>query len=307
MIIYGSGMAGMLTAHMLRRHKPIIKESQNALPNNHDALLRFRSDKVSIATGIPFKRVKVRKAIKYDSEIITEPNIFLSNMYSKKVTGAYYDRSINNLDPAIRYIAPFNFIELMSNGLDIKYGETLDPYKLPSVGEDPIISTIPMPVMMNIVNWKQKPDFKFKKIWSKRGVISDPTMDIYQTIYYPDKLSKCYRVSITGNIIIAEYIEEPDKKASELFSFLMEDFGIQPKTLNNLSLSEMKYGKLLPIDDTIRKEFILHMTQKYNIFSVGRFATWRQLLLDDVVDDINVVDNLIGNNYLINLSSKKGI
>ena len=69
----------------------------------------------------------------------------------------------------------------------------------------------------------------------------------------------------------------------------------------------MKYGKLLPIEEKVRKEFILYLTQKYNIFSVGRFATWRQLLLDDIVDDINVIDNMIGDNYLIQLHSKKGI
>ena len=68
----------------------------------------------------------------------------------------------------------------------------------------------------------------------------------------------------------------------------------------------MKYGKLLPIEEKVRKEFILYLTQQYNIFSVGRFATWRQLLLDDIVDDINVIDNMVGDNYLIQLHSKKG-
>jgi hypothetical protein len=35
------------------------------------------------------------------------------------------------------------------------------------------------------------------------------------------------------------------------------------------------------------------MTTKYNIYSVGRFATWRQLLMDDVVDDIQHVERFI--------------
>ena len=52
----------------------------------------------------------------------------------------------------------------------------------------------------------------------------------------------------------------------------------------------------MPIDDKIRKDFIYTLTEKYNIFSVGRFATWRQLLLDDVVNDISVIERLIASN-----------
>ena len=102
MIIYGAGMAGLLAANMLRRHKPELREKQEDLPNNHDALLRFRNNSVGVATNIPFKKVKVRKAIKYDKVLHVEPNLYLSNLYSQKVTGSYLDRSINNLDAVER-------------------------------------------------------------------------------------------------------------------------------------------------------------------------------------------------------------
>ena len=52
----------------------------------------------------------------------------------------------------------------------------------------------------------------------------------------------------------------------------------------------------MPIDDKTRKDFIYTLTEKYNIYSVGRFATWRQLLLDDVVNDISVIERLITSN-----------
>ena len=105
---------------------------------------------------------------------------------------------------------------------------------------------------------------------------------------------------------MAEYISRPTKDGSDIFNFLKDDFGVKSYELKDITVSEMKYGKLLPIEEKVRKEFILYLTQQYNIFSVGRFATWRQLLLDDIVDDINVIDNMIGDNYLIQLHSKKG-
>ena len=54
MIIFGAGLAGLLSANMMRSHKPTVYEFQSELPNNHGALLRFRSDKVGTATNTFF-------------------------------------------------------------------------------------------------------------------------------------------------------------------------------------------------------------------------------------------------------------
>ena len=64
MIIFGAGLAGLLAGNILRKYHPKIYEAQNELPNNHSALLRFRTSDVGTACSIPFKRVKVSKAIK---------------------------------------------------------------------------------------------------------------------------------------------------------------------------------------------------------------------------------------------------
>ena len=86
MIIWEQDSQVFLTTNMFRKWSPVVYEKQDSLPNNHNALLRFRTNQVGIARAIPFKKVKVTKAIKYDKQIITEPNLFFSNMYSQKVT-----------------------------------------------------------------------------------------------------------------------------------------------------------------------------------------------------------------------------
>ena len=60
------------------------------------------------------------------------------------------------------------------------------------------------------------------------------------------------------------------------------------------------------IDDKIRKDFIYTPTEKYNIFSVGRFANLAtKLLLDDVVNDIkSVIERLIAKPLTIILERK---
>ena len=53
------------------------------------------------------------------------------------------------------------------------------------------------------------------------------------------------------------------------------------------------YAKILPIPEETRKRFILWATERHNIYSLGRFATWRPgLLMDDLVNDIRVIQRV---------------
>ena len=61
--IYGAGLAGLLCANMLRRFNPEIHEAKPSLPNNHSALLRFRTDKVGTACAIPFSPKTALRAL----------------------------------------------------------------------------------------------------------------------------------------------------------------------------------------------------------------------------------------------------
>tara|TARA_R110002126_G_scaffold191862_1_gene340024 strand:- start:7 stop:957 length:951 start_codon:yes stop_codon:yes gene_type:complete len=313
MIIFGAGLAGLLAGNMLRSLNPKVWEAQSSLPNNHEALLRFRTDRVGTSCAIPFQKVDVSKAIKYDNKLSTAPDLFLSNLYSQKVTGAVWSRSINNLSPVSRYIAPLDLISKMSKGCKIEYdkplsGDFLEEQK--ALGSKrPIISTIPMPALMKMVGWDEFPEFKSQKIWTQRATIDSPESGVYQTIYYPDKIVGHYRASVIGQTVIVESICEPDKNAGQaIMEILRDDFGIEAKRLTDIHSGVQRYGKIMPVDEGIRQKFIFEMTTRYNLYSVGRFATWRQLLLDDVVEDIQKVEQFIrgDSDYNRKMKSQKG-
>lgn len=296
MIIYGAGLAGLVAANILRRHSPIIREAQPSLPNNHEALLRFRTDAVSRATGIPFREVEVIKSIRYKGRTLARPDIQTNNLYSFKVTGEYHPRSIGNLQDSTRYIAPPDFIRQLAKGVQIEYNSPLTPediHERPDTA--PVISSIPMPLLMNLAKWSDVPVFKFRTIWSVWFEINNPATDLYQTIYYPDPDLPYYRVSITGNKVIIEFSINPDVKGLDIYvEQILRDFGIAHRPApTSIQVKEQKYGKLLPIDDAIRRRFILAMTDEYRIYSIGRFATWRQILMDDVVKDAQILDRWI--------------
>jgi hypothetical protein len=296
--IYGAGMSGLMAAQIMRRHRPVVFEAQTELPDNHGALLRFRSNVVGKAVGQKLQRVEVQKAVMVGGILIPDyATLADANRYSLKVTGEARGRSILNLTGGERFIAPDDFIRNMSLNVEVRLEAplTVQAVETRDSNSDPIISTIPMPALAEMVGWN-KIDFHYRSIWSVRACLLYPSVNLYQTIYYPERESY-YRASITGRQVILEYAQEPSRQSQidDDVSKVLYNFGIDQtsRAWERPTIKFQKYGKLLPIPEEERQRFILAMSDRHAIYSLGRFATWRQILLDDVVHDVEVIDNFI--------------
>jgi hypothetical protein len=105
-----------------------------------------------------------------------------------------------------------------------------------------------------------------------------------------------YRASITGSTLIVEAMDTPVALHDWLprAKVLMQRaFGIRIEQMRYLSAVEQRYGKIVPLEDVARKRLLFALTQQHDIYSLGRFATWRNILLDDVVDDIAVIKRMM--------------
>jgi hypothetical protein len=228
-----------------------------------------------------------------------------NNAYSLKVTGAVVERSVLDLAPVDRWIAPDTFLRDLARGVTIQHAEPLVKADLlgRSKNSVPVLSTIPMPALMKLVGWPTVPDFRFVRIGSLTVTLTEPNVDVFQTIYYPWHAAY-YRASLTSNRLIIEFIDIDDAGLGDwpapharFITEVAEDFGLDPDGIEWEGAPRyqvQQYGKLLPIPERERRAFILAMTDEYGLYSVGRFATWRQLLLDDVVEDVRVVEAMIG-------------
>ncbi len=287
MKIIGAGLSGLIAGALIPGST--IYEAQSELPNNHGAVLRFRSNKISKALNIPFKKVRVTKAIWYDGGEV-QPTPRIQNMYSQKCTGSYSGRSISDISPVDRYIAPVDFIQQLAERCDVVTGT---PWHAAGFKGDPgpIISTIPMPVMIN--QMFDKPEYewaKFKRapIWSRVHTV--PGANLYQTIYFPGSMTGVYRASFTGDSFIVECTNNHGAYLPDI----LRAFGMPGDTeCYNDKIIEEKYGKIIDIDPHIRRSIMATLTHEHNIYSLGRFATWRNILLDDVFDDIYKIMDLI--------------
>ena len=288
-MIIGAGLAGLIAAHAFHG-MPIVE--RGSCEEGHKALLRFRTESVSRLTGIEFKKVRVRKGI-WTQGKFSEPTIQLANCYSQKCLGELRgDRSIWNLDPVDRFIAPEDFhSRLLAQVGDRIHWNTEADF---NSGRPVTISTAPMPVAMAQVGMSVEGlEFGRSEIQVLRYRI--PKCDLYQTIYFPDTDTQLYRASISGDTLIAEFVCNTIRDDWNWKVLVEKAFSLPCNGEWELtSTTKQRYGKIAPIDNAIRKRIMLELTEKHNIFSLGRFATYRNILLDDVVDDIAVVKRLIG-------------
>lgn len=278
-------MTGCLAAYAFKNS--VIHEYLET-PNTHDAVLRFRSNQISELTGIPFKKVTVHKGIFYQGEFV-EPNVRLMNMYSKKVTGGYFDRSISNIDSVVRYVAPADFHRRMLNNLGdrIIYNSDVDV----ELASRPVISTLPLPVLATkigmVLDLPQAS--KAEPIYVSTVEVED--CELYQTVYIPSPVQSAYRLSFTGNRLIVETTMEVHE--DYIGKLLSEVFGVNnPYKLIEMN-KEQKLGKFVPLEEEYRKRLMLDITQRHGIYSLGRHATWRKVLLDDIYKDIEKIERMI--------------
>lgn len=285
MKIIGAGLAGLLAGNLFPLAE--IIEAGPASQMSHKAVLRFRSKAVGDAVGIDFREVTVHKGLWMDGQFV-QPSILLANRYSRKVIGKLADRSVWNLEPSKRFIAPEDFVHQLGQRCHTRVRWDTPISSFPP--DEPCISTIPMSLTTKMVNAPTAPDFKFAQIVVMRWKVKNS--DVFQTVYFPDPDLNLYRASITGDLLIAEFMYAPDTN-EQINENVMSAFGLTMDDVEPIDSTKQRFGKISPIDDAWRRGFIFRLTRDHDIYSLGRFATWRNILLDDVLKDIYVIKKLL--------------
>lgn len=298
-------MAGLLAGAVMRK-EALIYEAAQSLPNNHHALLRFRSDEISHHLNIPFTPVEVIKVVKPFRNKVAE-----AIGYSLKTNGRASVRSVASAEGKVskRFIAPPDFIQLLeeqqqcqpmyNTKVDLKWIEEHRAF-------GPIISTMPMGKLMEILKYPHPANFSYVHSCVIKGEVKVES-DICATIYYPDPEFLASRATLTGNLLQVELTGKAQqytavdlkRKVQEVMSAVMEDFGMDICDCE-YEVVPQRYAKIAPIPDRERRKFIMWATDNFGVFSLGRFAVWKPgLLLDDVFKDIQKIQGMIreGHNY----------
>lgn len=297
-VIVGAGLAGLIAACSIK-NAPIYEAGKRV--EQHKALMRFRDESVSNAIGIKFRPVRVHKSIYVNGGHYDRCNPTLANLYAKKVTGRLSsDRSIWNLDEVTRYIAPEDLYERLVH----RHADRIEwelPLEQVERGQTKVkyVSTIPMPVMMKACGIHEVNTGELAPAAIEVTRYRVKGADVFQTVYFPDPCSSVFRASITGDLLI---VERMTTDAIGVFAMMGRDdedfevldaFGIDCTEIDLIESVHQKYGKIVELPQATREAILYELTREFNVFSLGRFATWRNILLDDVVKDVNIVQRLM--------------
>lgn len=314
--IIGAGLAGLLAAVRWPNAQVYEARARDEGPN-HKALLRFRTDSVSQLTGIPFRRVRVDKSIWVSDRHHSDCNIALANAYSKKVLNKFAGgRSIWNLTPDTRHVAPHDFEQQLLDRIDgaqnrIAWSNPVWTGDFTKGSPAITISTMPMDKLLEKIahTYPVENVFKFdhSTIFVRRYKLPETT-DLFQTIYFCDPSTPVYRASITGDMLIIEESQlqpdctwsgmghEPLEEKGYYFDDVLRAFGLSDLANWEVQFIDSKlqhYGKIIDLPRIDRESIMYELTREYNIYSLGRFATWRNVLLDDLVHDMEFINRLI--------------
>jgi len=286
MKIIGAGLAGLMAGAL--NQNAIIYEPMDQI-HLHKAVLRFRSPDIGEAVGIPFKKVTVYKGVWDHGDIPLSPKVI--SLYSQKVSGRISHRSIANIDSECRWLAPDDFQSRLLDmcGNRVLYG------KVPDLFDKSIkISTMPINILADRLGYNMViPDNVTKPIYVRRYKIID--CDAYMTYYYTDPSFNVYRSSISGNTLIIESMSPINEHDVEE---VLVSFGIKRSMLYDEELEvKQKNGKMSPICEKTRRDFISRATLDYNIYSLGRLALWRSIVLDEVYKDLLKIKSMINKDH----------
>ena len=304
MIIIGAGLAGCLAGVLDKTAGIYEAGSEESVIGQHRAVLRFRDRKISDATGIPFEKVTVRKQIWYKGLSYNWCPLHLANMYSLKTNGTVSPRSILDLATVERYIAPANFHEQLAERCRGRIywnepvraisrevmsigGEHSEGCNLDRIG-DPILSTVPIEALLRMTGYSHQGEFRSEPISTVQYRIRD--CNVNQTIYYPHPNSSQYRATLQGDILTVEYMEHigvPDTYD------VLESFGLVSHAYQYIRNGYQRYGKIIENHRPEMKELLLYLTLRYDVYSLGRFACWRNILMDDVYDDFILIKTMM--------------
>jgi len=295
-VIIGAGISGLIAAGAFKGQEVTVVESSNSIPlfKDHHAVMRLRNDKIKQYIECKTTPITVQKAVYHEDKLYDSATIEMNNRYSMNTRGVLGERSLGDLGKQERFtlddIYPSASVKF-EFGRDVKVivdgtvccWEEIIPY-------DICISTIPMPSLLNILEIKSDQKFEANNIHVFKTVLPfDST--VHQTIYFTEA-DMPYRATIEGREITIESV-------SEISTFdivhSLKPFGLGESDLDPTEhkITIQKMGKLVPIDDIARKRIMTDVTNRDNIYSFGRFATWKSIRIDQTLDDIEKIKTMV--------------
>jgi hypothetical protein len=300
MIIIGAGIAGTMAYNFFREYSPTVfeKEQNRSVFEDHKAIMRIENEAIGYLTGMRLSEFEVENWIWHNGNFYDKCTPLFGCLYSKKVSGEITSRSIENTGLHKRFKVSSDFRiseEHLFSGITIN---SISEWKqIGFLGSsvyhdyDVCISTMPMPKLLDATNTEYDPSlFSYKPIYVMRFKTKIKSDKNY-TVYIPEKDYPIYRISLQEDLIIIESTGEISNGYVSFFCKML--FGIGSEDIELISSTAIPFGKMASSNRDMIKGLLLQLTEKYNIYSLGRYAIWKSIKTDHLLADLKKIRDMI--------------
>lgn len=306
--IIGAGLTGLVAAKILEDRQPLIIE-RNAAIYDPNRRMRFRTPVLAQFARQPLESVLIEKG--YEKWL----NPVADGMsYSRKCYGI----SINTADLLVstgmhqRYVSAPDLVTALATSAKIEFNTEYD-FKSKQK-EELVISTLPMPVLMEKLDYESSLDFRTYRTVRVRAKVKN--FDAYLSLLLPSPRTIASRVILMGNELEIE-IPRPELDEAGVNAWFaswgdadwmncarraMESIGDnQPEFIEPPVAEIDSHPKFLAVSHDERMKFMTWARNEHNIASVGKFAQWwPAVTMEDVVIQLNTIREQIANGARLN-------
>lgn len=307
-VVIGGNFSSLIFCHFLPISFSCValeRTEKKDIENNAAGVLYLHSDMKEL--GVRVRKIRLLKSIYDDGVFHNKGDLVLMNKYSKKTLGYLADNSILGLDGS-RYELGYVFESggfrdnLSEAERCVVYGKNVFSIDLNSkrvICDDGseyvynfLVNTISLPIFLKLCGLKIKSgdDIKFSAadLYLYRKVSENCLVN--QCIYIVDLSLPFYRVSVINGVCSFESNE--DFLVSDFDDFLIK-CGYGGIGCDGFESFFLKGARFNPVNSKSLKTLIRSLTDSYDVFCIGRNATWSYKRIDHIPSDAKKIIGLM--------------
>ncbi len=255
-----------VSIHPFHIHRPIDLPGLNKLK---PAIL-----KTNVWDGVSFKG---------------KPTLRDVNQYSLKLFGFLQVSNLNNMeDQTIYPVTKSDLLHLLSSKATqmegVVTGVNLQEKKIlcdsgVAVPYRYLVNTLPLPTFLKMANLTPRFAIESHPFWTMAIDLLGTGM--YQMIYNCDSECAITRTTLLGDTLFVEAMDSCLREKD--LEYLVDLYHLSPERIG--FLKEIRPGRLKLLSQEDRKPLLHYLTERWDVFCLGRFGAWTYKIANSVWDD----------------------